>query len=69
MTFSLFFSNPVLLSRQSTAIADEVGSLIAGNSHVARGAQANKSLLATCEITCEGNNMIGILAGSFYLDD
>ena len=52
-----------------TAVADETGSLLVGNSHMARGAQANKSLLATCEVTCEGNNMIGILAGSFYLDD
>ena len=52
-----------------TAVADGTGSLLVGNSHVARGAQANKSLLATCEVTCEGNNMIGILAGSFYLDD
>jgi len=34
-----------------TAVADETGRLLAGNSHMARGAQANKSLVATCEVT------------------
>ena len=41
-----------------TAVADGAGSLLVGNSRVARGAQM--SLLATYEVTCEGNNMIFI---------
>ena len=34
-----------------TAVADETGNLLVGNSLMARGAQANKSLVATCEVT------------------
>ena len=48
-----------------TAVADGAGSLLVGNSHVARGAQ--KSLLATYEVTCEGNSMIFISKHDWHL--
>ena len=48
-----------------TAVADGAGSLLVGNSRVARGAQ--KSLLATYEVTCEGNSMIFISKHNWHL--